>query len=358
MAGVAGEVDEQVDAVLADPGGDSVVGLAPGIAPLVGEAAQPLAGRVGRLDVGVAEDLDGLAVVGAQQRLDEEGDGVLAEVGGDVAHAQPPRRVAIAAVVGPARRGQVIGVLHRPAAVLGEDGHGVMGARVVHQKKQVRMRATEGGVEGDRASRGLDRVAEARLPLQRDGEVLPGERVVRGDVERALVVGDRLAQGARLAERGCEVVVDGGVLGCSGGGLAQGDDRLAGPPCLAQQHPEPVQRVGSKLGWERAGVEGRPIAGFGRGEVPGLVPRRASASACAGSIEGMPLQLGPGSAGLRCLDRVLAARTAATGLSLPVRALGLYVRRPRRWSVREETSQVRVERRANGQAAALTRSSR
>ncbi len=78
--GVAGQVDQHVDPVLADEVSDRLVREADRGPPVVGDRHEPLRDRVGLDDVGVAVQLHPGPVVGRQQGLHEEADGVIAEV--------------------------------------------------------------------------------------------------------------------------------------------------------------------------------------------------------------------------------------------------------------------------------------
>src|SRR5207302_9658390 len=89
---VAGEIDQDVDAVTADLRRNVVVADVDGRAPLVGQRPEPLRHLIRILDLGVAIDLDLPAVMRDQQRLDEMSDGVAAKVRRDIADAQAPLR--------------------------------------------------------------------------------------------------------------------------------------------------------------------------------------------------------------------------------------------------------------------------
>ena len=58
-------------------------------APVIGECAEPLGDGVRGRHLGVAVHFDGGTVMRCQQRLGEQGDRVLAEIGRDVADAKP-----------------------------------------------------------------------------------------------------------------------------------------------------------------------------------------------------------------------------------------------------------------------------
>ena len=80
--GVAREIDQDVDAVGAHPLGDGGVVEAMDRAPAIGGGAQALGDRVGAGRVGVAGELQrvALAIAALEQRFDEVGHRVLLEV--------------------------------------------------------------------------------------------------------------------------------------------------------------------------------------------------------------------------------------------------------------------------------------
>ena len=73
---------------------------------MVRQRPEALRGGVLDGDFGVAEQLDLAAVVRGQQRLGEQGDGVGAEIGRDVADTQPPAGGAIQGELSVCRRQQ------------------------------------------------------------------------------------------------------------------------------------------------------------------------------------------------------------------------------------------------------------
>ncbi len=81
--GEAGEIDEDVDRVALDLFVCRGCGEVGDVAPLARERAEAGGGGVGAGEVGVAGEVDPLAIVMGKQGLDETGDGVLAEVAGD-----------------------------------------------------------------------------------------------------------------------------------------------------------------------------------------------------------------------------------------------------------------------------------
>src|SRR6185369_2561353 len=68
---VAGEVDQDVDAVAANLGGDLVVADIDRGTPMVGKGPKPRRRFIRILDLGIAMDLDLPTVVRGEQRLDE-----------------------------------------------------------------------------------------------------------------------------------------------------------------------------------------------------------------------------------------------------------------------------------------------
>ncbi len=90
VGGVTGEVDEDVDAVLADQVGSLRVSERGDVAPVIGRdrGLQACGGRIGAMNVGIAEDLDAVGVVRGEQAFEKEGDGVVAEIGREVGDAE------------------------------------------------------------------------------------------------------------------------------------------------------------------------------------------------------------------------------------------------------------------------------
>ena len=124
--GVAGEIDEDVDLVDADLLRDLRVfqqrDVAPvvGVVGLVGVLLEALGHRITEEVGAVAENFELLRVVPGEEVFDEEGHGVLAEVGGDVADAQAARG---GAVIRMRRHGDFCGirVVRGPPDVFVED---------------------------------------------------------------------------------------------------------------------------------------------------------------------------------------------------------------------------------------------
>ena len=113
---VHGEIDENVDPVLADHLGEPLVRQAHVRPPYVGGSPATLGDRVGNVLRGVAEDLEMPMIVRFQQRQQKSPDGVQAEIGRDVADAQAAVGRTVVGV-GPDRLRQRRGVLAVPAEV-------------------------------------------------------------------------------------------------------------------------------------------------------------------------------------------------------------------------------------------------
>ena len=143
----------------------------------------------------VAEDFEVLCGRGGRGGLDEVGDGVGAEVGGDVADAEAAVGVAGVAM-GLDGGGQGRGVLAIPGEVFVEDGRGVGGGMVEEGVDEVAVRAVEGGVKGDGLAVGGDGFIEtAHARRRRQG--WRGRGLLRGLIARCAAIGE----GPRMADR-------------------------------------------------------------------------------------------------------------------------------------------------------------
>ena len=91
VGGVAGEVDEDVDLIVADLIGEGVVVEGDCVLPMMREGFEALGDCVGVESVGIAEGFDAIGIVMGEEVLDEVADGMGAEIGGDVADAEGAR---------------------------------------------------------------------------------------------------------------------------------------------------------------------------------------------------------------------------------------------------------------------------
>ncbi len=80
-AGMAGEINQHVDAILADHLCDRCVAETHRAAPMIGEAAEPTGDGIGHGDFGITEQLDRRVIMRRKQRLGEQRNGMLAEIG-------------------------------------------------------------------------------------------------------------------------------------------------------------------------------------------------------------------------------------------------------------------------------------
>ena len=80
-ARMTGKVHQDIDVVLADPSGGLCVREPDQRKPMVGMTLEASRGCIGSRDVGVAEDLEAMMVMGGEDRLQEGDDGMLTEVG-------------------------------------------------------------------------------------------------------------------------------------------------------------------------------------------------------------------------------------------------------------------------------------
>ena len=208
---VPGEVDEHVHAVRADAPREPLIVEAGRVDPLVGELAQVLGDLVGAPCVGVADDLDGSAVVLGDDRLDEPRDRVQAEVRRDVADAQAPLRVEVCVEVrgrDAFERRQRVGEALGPAEVLGGERLRVVVRDVREAEQQVRVRAAVRGLQLDRVPVGARCLVQPRLALERDAEVRPRLGIAGVEGDRAAVVGDGLGEAQQPLECRAEAVVE------------------------------------------------------------------------------------------------------------------------------------------------------
>ena len=238
--GVAGEFHQHVDAVLADLLSHRRITASDRGAPMVRQRPEALRGGVFDGDFGVAEQLDLTAVVRGQQRFGEQGDGVGAKIGGDVADTQLSAGGAIQGVA-VVCRGQSAGVARVPFLVFGEDGVGGQVVPVIEAEQDVAVRQGEvgaqaegfaqrglglaqaalahqraaqvvvgvgvGGVMLDGAAGGLLRLLRAAVQREHPGEIGPGVGELRREAERGLVAGDALIVAAGVAQDVAEIVM-------------------------------------------------------------------------------------------------------------------------------------------------------
>ena len=84
-----GQVDENVDPVLADQPGDLLVGKAGDVPPDVGQRTEPRGDLVRTSDIGVAEDLKVFVIMCGEKGRREKRLGMVAKVRRNIADSQP-----------------------------------------------------------------------------------------------------------------------------------------------------------------------------------------------------------------------------------------------------------------------------
>jgi len=150
---VHGEVDEYVDLVGADFGGELFVGKVGDLVPGIGRAADARGDVIGAEDAGVAMDFKEIVVVGFKEREGEEGFCVVEEVGRDIADAQATVRIARVGMRG-ARGGEREDELLVPAGLF-LMLEGEIGLRVEDQGvEKVAMRGGVPGIDGEGSAQG------------------------------------------------------------------------------------------------------------------------------------------------------------------------------------------------------------
>ena len=87
-----GEIDQDVDLVIANHGRGPFVGDAGDIAPMIGPEPAFTGRPIQPEDIGIGVDLEAPAIVLAQEMEDSAARDVAAEIGRDIADAQAPRR--------------------------------------------------------------------------------------------------------------------------------------------------------------------------------------------------------------------------------------------------------------------------
>ncbi len=171
VLGMGGEVDEDVDAVGADEVGEGLVGHAVDVAPGRGVGLEAGGHGVGGGGIVVAGDVKGVLVVGGEDGLEEEGDGVGAQIGREIADAQGPLGSAVIVPGAWARRiawheeGGPAGMFRDD--VLGGDRIGIM-----EEGEQIAPGGEAVGLQFDGAAVGGDSVLGAAAGHEGDAAVV------------------------------------------------------------------------------------------------------------------------------------------------------------------------------------------
>src|ERR1043165_6356954 len=138
---MAGEVDQDVDLIFSNASVQLSVAQADSTDPMICVALEARGEGIRNFNVGVTENLKQPAVVGGKNGLEEERDGMIAEIGGDIADAQ--RALGRAIVVITARCSNRRGVPRGPAPVFLKDRRRIKGSIVLQRQKQAGMRRSE-----------------------------------------------------------------------------------------------------------------------------------------------------------------------------------------------------------------------
>ncbi len=236
---MAGQVDQDVDLVAAHEVGDRVVAEAHDVAPVVGGGLQLLGDVVGGLVVDVAEHLDLGLVVRRQHMGQEPADRMPAEVAGDIADPQPALR--IPAALRRRRRGlQGLGVGAVPPLVGGQQVGG-RPAQIGHADERIAVRLGRVRVEFEGADIGRQGLLGAAQVIERQGDAVVDQGLLRQEAHGPLVGGERVVELAHFPERDAHVgpaaPVTGLDLQCLEEGLVGGRMLALGRLQIAQSEP-------------------------------------------------------------------------------------------------------------------------
>src|SRR4051794_29037570 len=117
---MAGEIDQYVDSIFADPFRERLIGEPMHVAPLVNRCSQPPRGFILEVDVAVAHEFETAMLVRCNERFAKEIHRMLAEVWRNISDPQSPVRRAIVRVR-KSLPGQRFGVPAGPLQMLVED---------------------------------------------------------------------------------------------------------------------------------------------------------------------------------------------------------------------------------------------
>ncbi len=271
VPGVAGDVDQDVDAIVADPLRDRHVANALHHARRHG--AEPIQ-RGGRLRVvEIRKDVEFRAIVAAQHGFHERGQRGVA-IGRDIPHAQPPLRVRHV------RRRHVLRakfafVMRRERAVQREDVGGRVARGQLCRREQVGERGPEGRHRAQCLLVGRERGVDAALLLVEVAEVVQRFGGIRLQVARPFEGRHRAVDVAGLLQRVAEVHMHGQCRRIErqrrpvrGDGVVrarkpQGDRAEVGPRCRVAGHErervlEPDQGIVISRRLESVGAEAGP----------------------------------------------------------------------------------------------------
>ncbi len=285
---VQGEIDQNIDAVIANCVGQRLIRQARCVNPAIAAPADPGGESIGPADAGIRDDLKSLPVVVVEQGGEEPADRMLPEIRRDVADAQPALRRAVI-VVRPPKRLQRVCVPLPPGDVPGVQGGGAHIGVEKQQVEQVAVAFGELGVQVDGFPKATDRFGDPAGVLQRQPQVVHRRGV--GWIElKGLAVGPDGGIGvAAPMIRHAEVAEELWIARAFGGGGAAVGDRFVQQRFIRQRRRKPSQNTFvNRLQGKRSspGIEG----GVGKPQFQQAVAemdmsRDVIRSACDGLLE-------------------------------------------------------------------------
>lgn len=262
--GVAGEIDQDVDAVGADARLHLLIRHPGDGAPAVDGLLDAPCGFVDHRAVGVGGDVNLIAVKVFQQRQQEICHRMLSQIGRDVAHPELALRIAVVVMPNqPALQMRLMSA--RPTAVFVHQFPRPDPGLVIQEHQQVAVGGDESAVE-------FDRLAERRDSLVHPAEVFQGQSqaVVRIgqlgiETDRGLERGDGLVVVACGTQRIAEVVVGSGVAGVQFDTAPHHCDDEIRPP----GHESDLREAVEHIHVVRKLRKQHPQESFGLAQIPG-----------------------------------------------------------------------------------------
>ena len=165
---VHGQIDEDVDAILLNDGGQRLIVQGPHFAPMVGQPLDAPGEVIGALHAGIAEYFEGPVVVPREQGNREQRLTMIAEIRRDIADAQPARgrRVVCVAACREFRGEAVI-----PPQALFAHRAGLQGLKA-QRVREVAVRRRVARIEFRGLAEAVDRLIELTQILEHAAEVV------------------------------------------------------------------------------------------------------------------------------------------------------------------------------------------
>lgn len=196
----------------------------PGGAPDVDSATKALGNGIGNRRVGVTEYLNQIVIVIVEKRQEKSADRVIAEVGGDIANANPPLGRGIVGVFGV--RLEMVCVAVIPLTMRVKDCGRVVGGMIMEGVDPVAVDGSMVWLECESAIVRGDGLVELRLFPQDIAQIVEGIGEVGLDLKGLVVFGRGVGEFGLLAEDEAERVVDFGEIGIELDCAAEGGGRL------------------------------------------------------------------------------------------------------------------------------------